>query len=388
MSSAGRNDAGPRPAEPDVVGHDRPAALAGCDQPLAAAYDVALLDLDGVVYIGPAVVEGASAALAAARSLGMRTAFVTNNASRTPGGIAAHLRELGIPAAASDVVTSAQAAARLLRDRLPPGSAVLVAGGEGLRQEVLAAGLAIVGSADDRPAAVVQGYTPDADYAMLAEATLAVNAGAWWVAANRDATMPSPRGRLPGNGALVALVAAATGREPVDAGKPEWALHRESVERTAACHPLVVGDRLDTDILGAVRGGTDSLLVFTGVIDPVDVLHAPGDRRPTYLAAGLAGLLHPHHGAAVVVTDGRATADSGGWRAVATGRRVDLALTGVGGRGTGRASGQAADDIDALRALCAAVWALAGDEAPRHLELTGRSSSADDLLARLDLDSR
>ena len=368
----------------------RPGVLLECAQPLAAAYDVALLDLDGVVYIGGSAVPGAAAALKAARELGMRTAFVTNNALRTPADIATHLRELGIQAVDADVVTSAQAAARLLRDRLPAGASVFVAGGEGLRQEVLQAGLTLARSAEDQPAAVVQGYTPDADYAMLAEATLAIRAGAWWVAANRDATMPSPRGRLPGNGALVALVAAATGAQPVVAGKPESALHRESIERTAAARPLVVGDRLDTDILGAVRGGTDSLLVFTGVTDPGDLLAAEPERRPSYLAAGLAGLLSPHAGVAVRVEGERATARCARWSAAATAHELRLSCAG-GGTAAAQPDPSAdpgSDTYAALGALCGAAWALAGDAPWSGGTLSGASAEAATVLESLDLGSR
>ncbi|GAC1330340.1 MAG: HAD hydrolase-like protein [Mycobacteriales bacterium] len=361
--------------------------LVGCEQPLAAAYDVALLDLDGVVYVGGSAVPGAADALVAARRLGMRTAFVTNNALRTPGTIASHLRELGIEAVDADVVTSAQAAARLLRDGLSAGASVFVAGGEGLRQEVLQAGLTLARSAEDHPAAVVQGYTPDADYAMLAEATLAIRAGAWWVAANRDATMPSPRGRVPGNGALVALVAAATDQEPVVAGKPESALHRESIERTAAARPLVVGDRLDTDILGAVRSGADSLLVFTGVTDPVDLLGAESERRPSYLAAGLDGLLSPHSGVDVRVEGGWATARCARWSAAASAHELRLSRTDDGPPNDKPEPhvDPESDKYAALGALCAAAWRLAGEAGWYGETIFGASAEADAVLQSLDL---
>jgi HAD superfamily hydrolase (TIGR01450 family) len=270
--------------------------LAGCPTALASAYDAGLLDLDGVVYLGQDEIPGAAPALAAARGLGMRMAFVTNNASRTPEAVAAHLRELGIPAAADKVATAAQAAARVLREHLPDGVRVLVVGGDGLVAAVRQAGFEVVTSADDRPAAVVLGYRPTTTYADLAEAALAIRAGALWVAANRDATMPTPRGQVPGTGALVALLVEATGQTPIVAGKPELALHREAVARVGAQRPLVVGDRLDTDIAGATAVGCDSLLVLTGVTSLADLRAAPPGLRPTYLSADLSGLLrsHPH----------------------------------------------------------------------------------------------
>ena len=313
--------------------------LRGCDEPLANAYDVALLDLDGVVYLGGSAVPGAPESLAKAKAAGMRVAFVTNNSSRTPSAIAAHLAALGIPAGPQDVVSSAQAAARLLSERLPPGAAVLVVGGMGLRAAVRERGFRPVSVANGRPAAVVQGYAPDISYSLLTEAALAVQAGAWYVASNGDSTMPTARGRQPGNGALSQVIVTATGQRPVIAGKPEPPLHAEAMARTGASHPLVVGDRLDTDIEGAVRAHADSLLVLTGVARPLDAVLAPPHQRPSYLAEDLTGLLTPHP---PVTRDGGGYR-CGGWHASwqPPGR---LLLDGTG------------DPIDALRAICAAAW--------------------------------
>jgi glycerol-1-phosphatase len=317
-----------------------PAGLRACPKPLAEAYDVALLDLDGVVYLGGAAIPGAADALAQAVTAGLRLAFVTNNAYRTPAAIAAQLTGLGVPASPADIVTSAQAAARLLAERLPRGSAVLVIGGEGLRTAVRERGLRPVTVAAGQPAAVVQGYSPDIGYAHLAEGALAVEAGALFVASNADATLPTSRGRQPGNGALVRVIAHATGVEPLVAGKPEPPLHAESVQRTGARNPLVVGDRLDTDIEGACRVGADSLLVLTGVTKPADLLAAPPGRRPSYLAEGLAGLLTPHP----EVSPSEGGYRCGGWTARRADSGPELELTGSG------------DRTDGLRALAAAAW--------------------------------
>ncbi|HVF05849.1 MAG TPA: HAD-IIA family hydrolase [Frankiaceae bacterium] len=269
--------------------------LGACAEPLCTAYDAALLDLDGVVYRGDAAVPGAAAAVERARAAGMRLAFVTNNASRTPAAVVAHLARAGVAADEAEVVTAAQAAATLLATLVPPGARVLVTGGEGLRTAVAAAAFEVVGSADDAPAAVVQGYSPDLGYADLAEAALAVRRGAVWLASNLDATIPTTRGELPGNGSLVALVAHATGRAPdAVAGKPERALHDEAVRRIAARRPLVVGDRLDTDVEGANRAGCASLLVLTGVADEAALLAAPPERRPTYVGLDLGALVVAH----------------------------------------------------------------------------------------------
>jgi glycerol-1-phosphatase len=310
----------------------------GSQEPLDTAYDVALLDLDGVVYLGGRAIPGAAEALRKADAAGMRLAYVTNNAFRTPAAIAALLTSFGAPASPQDVVTSAQAAARLLAERLPPGAPVLVIGGSGLRMALRERGLRPVSTAADKPQAVVQGYSPDVCYSMLAEGGLAVAAGALFVASNGDLTLPTQRGRQPGNGSLIQVVATATGVQPLVAGKPEPPLHHESVLRTGARHPLVVGDRLDTDIEAAHRVETDSMLVLTGVTGPAEAVAAPPSQRPTYLAEDLTGLLEPHP--EISVEDG--AFGCRGWTARVRGDQLEL--DGDGER------------IDGLRALCAAAW--------------------------------
>lgn len=317
----------------------------GSTTALNDAYDTALLDLDGVVYAGGAAIEHAVDALRTAGDGGMRLAYVTNNALRTPDAVAAHLTELGVPAEAADVITSAQAVARLIADQVPAGAKVLVVGGEGLRVALRERGLDPVDSADDDPAAVAQGYGgPDLPWHRFAEAGYAVARGVPWFASNTDLTIPSGRGIAPGNGAAVEVVRIATGRafEPQVAGKPLPPMHRETVLRTGAKRPLVVGDRLDTDIEGAFNGGVDSLLVLTGVTDAAHLLAAPPEHRPTYVDADLRGLLtgQPE------VTEAEGGFGCGGWTASVSGEA--LALDGEGGA------------LDGLRALCAAAWTQAG----------------------------
>lgn len=311
------------------------SALGSSDEALCRAYDAALLDLDGVLYLGPDPVTHAREAVAGARRAGMRPAFVTNNASRLPEVVAQHLRALGIDAGPEDVVTSGQAAARWLAERLAPGSRVLVVGTDALGELVGAAGLVPVRTAP--AAAIVQGLSVTTSWADLAEAAVVIRAGALWVAGNADATYPTSRGPLPGNGAFVEALRVATGRTPVVVGKPEPGLHRESVERVQALRPLVVGDRLDTDVLGAVRAGSDSLLVLTGVTSREELLAAPEGMRPTYVGHDLRALLGTQPAA---VLDG-ATARCGEARAWWEGAQV-------------RDDGPS--DL-ALRAACALAWA-------------------------------
>lgn len=147
------------------------------EKPLDKGYDTALLDLDGVVYAGGDAIAHAVESLGAAREHGMHLAYVTNNAARTPQAVAGHLTELGVPAEAEEVITSAQAVARLIADQVPAGARVLAVGGDGLLAALRERGLEPVTSADDDPAAVVQGYAPHVGWAQLAEASYAVNRG-------------------------------------------------------------------------------------------------------------------------------------------------------------------------------------------------------------------
>ncbi|WP_335982187.1 HAD-IIA family hydrolase [Streptomyces sp. CA2R106] len=314
------------------------------DEPLDTAYDTALLDLDGVVYAGGEAIAHAVESLGTARRQGMHLAYVTNNASRTPDAVAEHLTRLGVPAGADDVITSAQAVARLIADQVPAGAKVLAVGGEGLMVALRERGLVPVDSADDDPVAAVQGYGPDLRWSQLAEMAYAVNRGVPWFASNTDLTIPSGRGIAPGNGAAVQAVRIATGGDPQAAGKPLPPMHRETVLRTGARRPLVVGDRLDTDIEGAFAGGVDSLLVLTGVTDPAALLAAEPKHRPTYVGRDLRELLVAQP---PVEVGAAGAAVCGGWSASAGGGV--LAVEGDG------------DPLDGLRALCGAAWSSAGE---------------------------
>jgi len=341
--------------------------LRASDVPLASAFDVALLDLDGVVYVGPDAVPGAPAALQAARELGMRLAFVTNNAARPPEAVARHLTDLGITARAEEVINSSQAASHYLAERLPAGAKVLVVGTVGLHEALIERGLTPVTSADDEPVAVVQGYSPTLSWKDLAEGAVAIRHGALWVATNLDPTVPSPRGPLPGNGSLVAALRHATGVEPVSTGKPEPAMHRESVERSGAKRPIVVGDRLDTDIEGANNVGCPSLLVFTGVTSPADLLAAPPQHQPAFLGPDLGALLRPHR--APVLAEGECRL--GGWSATLEKDRLTLRAQDSGS--------EEADGLDPLRVLCALAWTV---NVP---DVTAEDDTSAAALARLGL---
>ncbi|MGH3876763.1 MAG: HAD-IIA family hydrolase [Actinophytocola sp.] len=308
-------------------------------------YDAFLFDLDGTVYRGEHAIDGAAEAVEAVRGRTVR--FVTNNASRGPDEVAAHLTEIGIRAASDEVSTSAQAAAAVLAEKVAEKSTVLVVGSPALEREVELVGLTATRTADDDVTAVVQGLSKQTNWQDLAEATVALNRGMLWVACNVDPTLPTERGMLPGNGSFVAALRTATGREPIVAGKPATPLMDQAVRAAHATHALAIGDRLDTDIAGAVAAGLDSLLVFTGVTTPAELLAS--DIKPTYLAADVRAVTEDPERLAI--------GEKPGWK-------IDNGV--VSGDG---------DPLDLLRALCAVEHrdAKAGDDnaaaALRHLGL-------------------
>jgi HAD superfamily hydrolase (TIGR01450 family) len=279
--------------------------------PLLDGYDLVMLDLDGVVYIGGSAVPGAPEHLGRAREAGVHLAFVTNNASRTPDTVSDHLVELGVAAEPGDVVTSAQAAAHVLADRLGAGAKVFLLGGEGLRTALKEEGLEPVESPADDPVAVVTGYGPDVLWRDIMRGAVLIRNGLPWVASNTDLTIPTDDGEAPGHGVQVKMLQDFSGVVPVVAGKPERPLLDETVRRVGGDRPLMVGDRLDTDIEGAHNAGVDSLCVLTGVSGLADLVGAREELRPTYLAPTLAGLFEAH---GVPERDGD-RAVLGGWTA-------------------------------------------------------------------------
>ncbi|MEU4352400.1 HAD-IIA family hydrolase [Streptomyces sp. NPDC023838] len=320
---------------------DRAAPRSAAGLPLLRLYDAVLLDLDGVVRVGSRPVPHAVPVLRGLRDAGRRTAYVTNNANRPPADVAADLRRWGLAVAEEEVVTSAEAAARLAADRCRHLAPVLVIGSQALRTAVAAHGLRPVAFERDGPAAVVQGFAPTVSWQELAEAGHAVARGVPWIVTNTDLTAPTPRGTVPGNGALVAVVQAATGAEPIVAGKPSPPLLREAARRAGAHRPLMVGDSLDTDVQGAHRAGYDSLLVLTGRTRPADLFAAPPHLRPTHLGRDLRALCAPP-----LVTDRRAE----GWWCQGWYARVEDGVLLLEGSG---------DTCAGLRAACAAAWSAA-----------------------------
>ena len=328
--------------------------LAASDCALVECYDLVMFDLDGVVYIGDEAVPGARDQLARVRESGVHVAYITNNASRPPEAVAAKLTRLGIEADTDDVVTSAQAAAHVLLERHGERAPIAVLGAAGLRDAVAELGLDPVTVDDDRAVAVVSGYGPDLPWRDIMTAARRIRGGLPWVASNTDLTLPTPEGLAPGHGALVGMVARFAGVDPVVAGKPAPPLLEETVRRVGGERPLMVGDRLDTDIEGGTATGIDTLLVLTGVTGLDELLRAGPPLRPTYLSRDLGGLLEPHP-APERTADGWSL---GGWTVAASDGR--LHVSGAG------------DADDWWRAVARAGW--------EHLDETGSPVDTGDLL--------
>ena len=304
--------------------------------------DAIFADLDGVVYRGEHAIPHAVESLNEAVEAGIRVGYITNNASRTDAVVAEHLSALGLKVRPSDVVTSPQAATRVLATLVPAGATVLVVGGEGLVHEAEKAGFVVTRSAEDRPAAVLQGFAPEVGWTQLAEAAFALhNESVTWVATNTDWTIPVGRGIAPGNGTLVSAVHTAVGRLPTVAGKPEVPIFEEAARRFGASAPLFLGDRLDTDILGANRAGMASALVFTGIDQAKQALAADEKSRPTFILGDLRQLREPYP--QTTLSDDGATATVGSAVVALRGDRVHVVERG---RNT----------LDLVRAGCALIW--------------------------------
>lgn len=306
--------------------------------------DLVLADLDGVVYRGADAVAHAVPVLNAIRQHGIPVAYVTNNASRTDEQVADHLRRLGLHTSAAEIVTSPQAAVRLLAEHIPAGGLVFVVGGEGIDHELGKAGYRITRSADDEPDAVVQGFAPEVGWRQLAEASFALARGIPWIATNQDWTIPLERGVAPGNGTLVSAVHTAVQRLPVVAGKPQTPIFEAAVQRFNASTPLFIGDRLDTDVRGATAAGIRSVHVLTGIDGPKQLIAAaPGD-RPDYILDDLRGLTEPYPRAEVHARAEYATARVG---------RAQVTVDGI----EVRVDKPGPSRLDLLRAATAAITA-------------------------------
>lgn len=329
-----------------------PEYLKGTERPLAEAYGLALLDLDGVVYRGKLPVAHAADSIRAAEAAGMTIEYTTNNSSRFQHVVADQLKGFGLDVEPWQVITSSVVAARMVARAVPAGARVLVLGAEHLREEIAGQGLAVVDSAQDAPAAAVQGWYPEMTWGQMAQVAFAVEHGATYFVTNRDLTIPRELGIAPGCGSMIQAVVNATGVEPVaSAGKPEPAMYDEARllaagdgrEPVARERCLAIGDRLDTDIEAGNRGGYDSLAVLTGVTNPRELMLAPAHLRPSFVAPDLRALNEPMP----------QPAHAGGTRWTCGASWAEVT--------DGMLTASDATDVDALRAACCAAWQAADE---------------------------
>jgi len=241
-----------------------------------------LLDLDGVVWLAEDPIPGAADAIARLRGeLRQRVVFLTNNSSATLAEYLAKLERCGVPTGADDLITSAQAAAALVR----PGETALVCAGAGVEEALAARGVRTV--REGRADAVVVGWHRDFDFGRLTAAFDAVHHGARLIGTNDDATYPTPKGPLPGGGSILAAVAYASGATPTVAGKP-FAPMADLLRARVDDPEIMVGDRPSTDGRFADRIGVPFGLVLSGVTAPEA---PPVEPAPAFVAADLAALV-------------------------------------------------------------------------------------------------
>lgn len=323
---------------------------------LIDAYDALLLDLDGTVWAGGTALPHAVEAINAA---GVPAMYVTNNASRSASDVAAMLRAIGLHAGDTSVLTSAMAALGLAETHLDAGDRVLVLGAPSFKSLVADTGFEVVSSADEEPKVVLQGHSPETGWRELSEAALAIRAGAKYLVSNLDTSLPSERGLMVGNGSMVAAVVSATGATPISAGKPEPAMFHQAADTVGAQRPLAVGDRLDTDIAGAVAAGIPVLHVLTGVSGPRALIEAPASQRPTFIADDMTGL--------AADSDALRPGAQAGFTARVDGDRVVLEGGSADGSGTGAGTA-------ALRTVLAVAWDM--PQPPREVAPGSDSAEA------------
>ncbi len=257
-----------------------------------------MIDLDGVVYTGRDPIPGAAGFLTEARRRGLKYLLLTNNSTTSPELVAQRLATMHIEVEPHEILTSAQAAVAYVKLHAEPGARVRIVGEAGLRQAAEAEGFLVVEDGETQAEWVIAGLDRAFTYEKLARATRDILAGAHFVATNTDALLPVEGGQVvPGAGTMIAAIKTATATEPVVLGKPEPGLFEHGLRRLgglAAEDAAMIGDRLDTDIVGGRRAGLHTILVLSGVTTPEEAAAAtpPADATLPNLAA-VAGLFWP-----------------------------------------------------------------------------------------------
>lgn len=253
-----------------------------------AALRALLIDMDGVLWVGSRSLPGVAPFFEFLRAAHIRFLLVTNNATRRAGYSVERMKGLGVDVEVSQVLTAGDAAARWLTARHPEIRRVYVVGERALRDALREAGIELVEHGAD---AVVVGLDRALTYERLERATLEIRAGARFIATNADKTLPTEKGLTPGAGAIVAAIRAATDTEPTVIGKPHRPLFDLALQllETSAEQTAMLGDRLDTDIEGAARGGLKTILVLTGVSTAAQAAQSP--LKPDWIVDDLPALV-------------------------------------------------------------------------------------------------
>jgi HAD superfamily hydrolase (TIGR01450 family) len=262
--------------------------------PVLARYDHVLLDLDGCLWVGDEALDGAAGAVAALREAGKGLAFLTNDVRHAPEDFVRKLWRLGFQASVDEVVTCGAALQFVLAERNEPGAAFVI-GSQALVDHVADAGLRVVNNTElaSRADVVVVASHDDLRYAELRAAAQAVSRGAELIGTTREPTFPMADGPWPGSGAILAAVEVAGGRTADRiAGKPEAPMYETALDRLG--YPkrvLGIGDRLGTDVAGAIAAGLDGALVLTGATSRADLDGA--EPKPAHVADTFADLVLP-----------------------------------------------------------------------------------------------
>ncbi|MFT4186844.1 MAG: HAD-IIA family hydrolase [Micrococcaceae bacterium] len=258
---------------------------------LIKSYDSVFFDLDGVIYEGKTTLPNVVESINWLYEHNYKIGYITNNASRSPETVAEHLQELGIKAKPAEIITSPQVTINLLKEHLKPEDKVLVVGTDYLANLINEAGFRAIRTFQEGPDALIQGFNPKTSWQNLADASYAVHAGAKWFACNADTTLPTEKGSAPGNGAMIKAVQMATGKAPMIGGKPEAAIFEYAMEKFGVKKPIMIGDRLDTDIEGGNNAKIDTALVTTGINTKADAETAIPEQKPTYVIKTLKDLV-------------------------------------------------------------------------------------------------
>lgn len=259
--------------------------------PIIDSYDAILLDLDGVVYLGLTPIDSAVKTIKELQKRNINIAIITNNGSVTGKSVSKWMKNFDLEIKPSSIVTSSQTLCWYLENNFQKNENVLVVGSESLKDAVKETGFKVVSKADKNPTIVVNGIDAEIAQKDLAEMCYAISKGAKWVSTNNDYTFPTEKGLAPGNGSFNALITSITGKSPVLMGKPEPFMFQQAAKIFQAKNPLVVGDRLDTDIQGANKAGFKSMCVLTGVTDMNQIKNSSPSTAPTYVGKDLSALL-------------------------------------------------------------------------------------------------